>query len=192
MRNWPISPPDEVAEPRYMVPCCCTVNSYIDKRYSSVKARVQQELKHVDYMGMTIDLWTSRSKTDGYISIIAHYISPQFVMKHHNLQSSHFPGSHTALNIATMLWKLVDEDWGVDLHMQVPTFTTDNAKNVVIAVSENLMLVAIPCAEHSLNLAVQYALAVKGVKTALARVKKTQSGVPRVNLCVARDSANGA
>ena len=57
---------------------------------------------------------------------------------------------------------------------------------------ENLMLVAIFCAEHSLNLAVQYALAVKGVKTALARVKKTQSGVPRANLCVACDSANGA
>ena len=110
---------------------------------------------------------------DGYISITAHYISLQFVVKHHNLQSPHFPGSHTALNIVTMLRKLVDEDWGVDLHMQVPTFTTDNAKNVVNAV-ENLMLVAIFCEEHSLNLAVQYALAVKGVKTALARVKKTQ------------------
>ena len=93
-------------------------------------------------------------------------------MKHHNLQSSHFPGTHTALNIATMLRKSVEEDWGVDLHMQVPAFTTDNAKNVVNAVSENLMLVAIPCAGHSLNLAVQDALAVKGVKTALARAKK--------------------
>ena len=34
------------------------------------------------------------------------------------------------------------------------------------------MLVAIPCAGHSLNLAVQDALAVKGVKNALARAKK--------------------
>ena len=161
----------EVAEPRYVVPCRRTVNSYIDKRYLAVKARVQQELKQVDYMGMTTDMWTSRSK-DGYISITAHYISPQFVMKHHNLQSSHFPGTHTALNIATMLRKSVEEDWGVDLHMQVPAFTTDNAKNVVNAVSENLMLVAIPCAGHSLNLAVQDALAVKGVKNALARAKK--------------------
>ena len=46
-----------------MVPCCRTVNSYIDKRYSSVKARAQQELIQVDYMGMITDLWTSRSKT---------------------------------------------------------------------------------------------------------------------------------
>ena len=114
-------------------------------------------------MGMTTDMWTSRSK-DGNISITAHYISPQFVMKHHNLQSCHFPGSHTALNIAMMLQKLVKEDRGVGLHMQVPAFTTDNAKNVVNAVSENLMLVAIPCAGHSLNLTVQDALAVKGAK----------------------------
>ena len=112
----------EVAEPQYMVPCRRTVNGYINKQYLGVKARVQQELKQVDYMGMTTDMWTLRSKY-GYISITAHYISPQFVMKHHNLQSCH----------------------PVDLHMQVPAFTTDNAKNVVNAISENLMLVAIPC-----------------------------------------------
>lgn len=42
----------------------------------------------------------------------------------------------------------------------------------VNAVSENLMLVAISCAGYSLNLAVQGALAVKGVKNVLARAKK--------------------
>jgi len=92
----------------------------------AVKARIQQEFKQVDYMGIMTDMWTSKSK-DWYISIT-----------HHNLQCHHFPRSHTALNIATMLRKLVEEDWGVDLHMQVPAFTTDNAKNVVNAVSENL------------------------------------------------------
>ena len=161
----------EVADPRYTVPCRRTINSCIDRRYLAVKANVQQELKQVDYMGMTTDMWTSRSK-DGYISITVHYISPQFVMKHHNLQSCPFPGSHTALNIATMLKKLVEEDWGIDLQMQVPAFTTDNAQNVVNAISENLMLVAIPCAGHSLNLAVQDALSVAGLRTGLARGKK--------------------
>jgi len=101
----------EVAEPRYTVPCRHTVNGYIDKWYLAVKACVQQEIKQVDYMGMTTDMWTLRSK-DGYISVTAHYISPQFVMRHHNLQSCHFPGSHTSLNIATMLQKLMEEDWG--------------------------------------------------------------------------------
>ena len=160
----------EVAEPRYMVPCRRTVDSYIEKKYFAVKARVQQELKQVDYMGMTTDMWTSRAK-DGYISLTAHYISPQFVMRHRNLQSCHFPGSHTATNIAAMLQNLV-EDWGIDLFSQVPAFTSDNARNVVNAISENLMLVAIPCAGHSLNLAVQDALAVTELRTALGRARK--------------------
>ena len=59
--------------------------------------------------------------------------------------------------------------------MQVPDFTTNNAKNVVNAISENLMFVAIPCVGHSLNLAMQDALAVKGVKTALTRAKKAST-----------------
>ena len=46
----------------------------------------------------------------------------------------------------------MEEDWGVDLHMQVPAFTTDNAKNMVNAISENLMLMAIPCAGHVVSI----------------------------------------
>lgn len=103
----------EVAEPRYSVPCRRTINSYIDKRYFPVKACVQEELKHVEFMGMTTDMWTSRNK-DGYISLTAHYISSQFVMQHRNLQSCHFPGSHTAFNIAAMLQSLA-RDWGIGL-----------------------------------------------------------------------------
>lgn len=43
---------------------------------------------------------------------------------------------------------------------------------MVNAVSENLMLTSFPCAGHSLNLAVQDALAVPGLKTALGKAKK--------------------
>lgn len=46
----------EVAEPRYSVPCRYTIRSYIDKWYISVRACVQQELKHVEVMGMTADV----------------------------------------------------------------------------------------------------------------------------------------
>ena len=162
-----------VAEPQSIVPCRCTIDSYIDRRYLhvAVKTCVKQELKQVEYMGLMTDMLTSRYK-DGYISLSTHSISPQFVMQHCNLHRCHFPSNHTALNIVTKLWEMVENGWRVDLEAQVPAFTTDNAKNVVNAVSENLMLVAIPCAGHSLNLAVQDALAVKGLHTTLARAKK--------------------
>ena len=50
--------------------------------------------------------------------------------------------------------------------------TTDNAQNVRNAVIDCLLLPAIPCAGHSLNLAVQDGLDVHEVHTALARAKK--------------------
>ena len=143
----------DVAEPRYVVSCCQTVSNYLDKKYFTMKSIVQQELKEVQYLGLTTDMWTSRAN-DGYI---AHYITPSFKMKHRNLQSFSFPGSHSAVNIAKLLKELV-ANWKIDLYTQVTTFTTDNAKNIINAIIENLMLTMIPCAGHTLNLVVQRAL----------------------------------
>ena len=56
----------------------------ITMKYFSVKARVIPELKDVDFMGTTTNMGTSRAN-DGYLSITAHYISPQFVTFHRNL-----------------------------------------------------------------------------------------------------------
>ena len=64
-----------VAEPQYIVSCHCTIDSYIDRWYLAVKTRVKQELKQVEYVGLTTDMWTSRSK-DRYISLTAPSTSP--------------------------------------------------------------------------------------------------------------------
>ena len=72
------------------------------EKYFTVKSIVQQELQEVDYLGLTMDMWTSGA-TDGYISLTAHYITPSFKMKHRNLQSFSFPGSHSAVNIVKLL-----------------------------------------------------------------------------------------
>ena len=93
-------------------------------------------------MGTATNMGTSRAN-DGYLSITAHYISPQFVTFHRNLQCCPFPSSHNAVNIATMLQKVTGE-WGINLALQIPAFTCDNVKNVMNAVNENLMFVAIP------------------------------------------------
>ena len=134
------------------------------------KSLVQQELKEVQYLGLTTDMWTSRAN-DGYISLTAHYITPSFEMKHRNLQSFSFPGSHSAVNIAKLLEQLA-ADWKIDLYTQVTAFTTDNAKNITNAITENLMLTMIPCAGHTLNLVVQRALSTPGLATTLGRCRK--------------------
>ena len=157
----------DVAEPRYIVPCRRTVSNYLDKKYFMTKSLVQQELKEVQYLGLTTDMWTSRAN-DGYISLTAHYITPSFEMKHRNLQSFSFPGSHSAVNIAKLLEQLA-ANWKIDLYTQVTAFTTDNAKNITNAITENLMLTMIPCAGHTLNLVVQRALSTPGLATTLGR-----------------------
>ena len=159
-----------VAEPRYVVPCHGTVSNYLDKKYLTVKSIIQQELKKVDHLGLTTDMWRSRAN-DGYISLTAHYITDCFEMKHRNLQSFSFPGSHSAINIAKLLEQL-GTNWKIDLHVQVTAFTTDNAKNVVYAITENLMSTMIPCADHTLNLVVQHALAIPGLAVTLGRCRK--------------------
>ena len=66
----------EIAEPQYVVPCHCTMDAVIEKMYCRTKQSVYQELDGVSYLGMTIDMWTSRSD-DGYISMTDHFIDNQ-------------------------------------------------------------------------------------------------------------------
>ena len=140
----------EVAEPRYIVPCQRTIDTVIDKIYCSGK--------HVAYLGTTTDMWTSQSN-DGYISLTTHFIDKEFTMRHRNLVIRYFPGRHTAINIAKML-KDCAKEWKIDIQKEVAAFTTDNAQNVRNAIIDCLLLPAIPCAGHTLNLAVQDGLGV--------------------------------
>ena len=89
-------------------------------------------------------------------------------MCHRNLFTSKFPGRHTAVNIAEIL-KECTEEWKIDIQKKVAAVTMDNAQNVRNAVIECLLLPAIQCAGHSLNLAVQE------VQTALAQANKIVS-----------------
>ena len=54
----------------------------------------------------------------------------------------------------------------------VSAFTTDNGSNIVKTVKEDLEVTHLPCAGHTLNLAVQSALKVSAISTALSRCKQ--------------------
>ena len=80
----------------------------------------------MSYLGMTTDMWTSRSG-DGYISMTVHFIDNQFVMHYRNLVRHNFPGRHTAINIADIL-KECTKEWNIDIEKEVVTVTTDNVE----------------------------------------------------------------
>ena len=63
----------EVTVPRYVVPYHCTIASYTDRQYISIRNTVEQELKDVQYLRLTMDVWMYRAN-DGYVSLTSHQL----------------------------------------------------------------------------------------------------------------------
>ena len=173
----PISMVDDVgflklmnkAEPRYIVPCRSTIARHIDDLYISNKRAVRGILADVDFMCCTTDMWTSRSGA-GYLSLTCHFITANFEICYKNLQTHHFPGSHDFRNICAALSSSA-MDWCIDIDKQVVAFTTDSGSNIVKAL-DDMHILRLACAGHTLNLAVQKALKVSQVVSAIGRCRK--------------------
>ena len=127
-------------------------------------------------MSLTTDLWTSKAG-DAYISLTAHFVCRNFEMMHRNLETHHLPGVHDHSHLANALHDSTSE-WCIDLD-HVSAFTTDN---IVKTVKEDLVVIHLPCAGHTLNLAVQSALKVPAISTALSRCHFNQSRIDREEL----------
>ena len=94
-------------------------------------------------------------------------------MYHSNLLTHHLPaGVHDHVHIAEAL-RSATVEWKLDLQHQVVAFTTDNGSNIVKAIDSDLQKPCIPCAGHTLNLAVQAALQVPQISRILAQCQKT-------------------
>lgn len=142
----------ELAEPRYVVPCRKTIMEAIDSRY------IKQSVSEQPNVTLTTDMWTSRAG-DGYISLTAHYLTSSFVFESKTLQCLPLPGRHDHTLVSSSIRSCTD-DWLVDIDTNVTAFTTDNGSNVVKAVEDDLRCARIPCAGHTLNLAVSAGLAI--------------------------------
>lgn len=143
-------------EPKYSMPSRSTFSrSVIPNLYEDTRRKVEETLtadftKGVESVSVTVDCWTSASQ-DPYVSLTAHYISPEMKLVNQTLECSFFPGSHSGLNIKT---KLEDMFCRWKIPSSVPIFVvTDNAKNMVAAI-QNSQWTHISCAAHSLQLAV--------------------------------------
>ncbi|GFN87279.1 Zinc finger bed domain-containing protein 1 [Plakobranchus ocellatus] len=105
----------------------------------------------------------------GYMTVTAHFISNDWKMKSHVLETSRMVESHTAENIASKLTRVMEE-WKISDKISV--VVTDNAANVVKAVGL-LKLRHLGCFAHFLNLVVTTALKdAEGVKPVIDAVKE--------------------
>ncbi|KAK3890989.1 hypothetical protein Pcinc_005154 [Petrolisthes cinctipes] len=130
------------------------VRTHLPHLYQQERQRLHEELGSASYIALTTDIWTSR-QTKGYITITAHYISPEWSLKSCVLETARMKKEHTAENIANYI-RRVCEEW--DIFHKVCCIVTDNGANIVAAVTKCLQVKHVPCFAHTLNLVVQSAM----------------------------------
>ncbi|GFO47760.1 Zinc finger bed domain-containing protein 1 [Plakobranchus ocellatus] len=98
--------------------------------YNEEKKKVFDALQEATAVSMTTDIWSSRAM-QGYMTVTAHFISNDWKMMSHVLETSRMVESHTAENIASKLTRVMEE-WKIS--DKISAVVTDNAANVVKAV----------------------------------------------------------
>ncbi|XP_051800213.1 E3 SUMO-protein ligase ZBED1-like [Acanthochromis polyacanthus] len=156
----------KVAVPHYKVPSRNHFSkTEIPKMYNDLKAEVAKSVTQGTYYAATTDIWTSESGAgQPYISFTIHYLSPDWKLSSHCLETQFFPEDHTSQNI-TEFFKNMLEEWGIK-KQDLCCITTDNATNMVKAFEEFTDL-WLGCFGHNLNLAISKALKIQRVDTAV-------------------------
>ncbi|KAK0144340.1 Zinc finger BED domain-containing protein 1 [Merluccius polli] len=90
-----------VAVPHYKVPSRNFFSkTEIPKMYNAVKADVRKSLAQGEFFAATTDIWTSESGAgQPYISFTIHYLTPDWQLESHCLETQFFPEDHSAQNI---------------------------------------------------------------------------------------------
>ncbi|KAK7883838.1 hypothetical protein WMY93_026961 [Mugilogobius chulae] len=112
-----------------------TVKTMINELYEETKENTKEDLKKVDTVCLTTDMWSSIDM-DGYLCVTAHFVMPESKLDTVILGVSHF-----AQSLASILQRLM-ENWGIA--EKVNCMVTDNAANMKLSV-QLLNLRHVPC-----------------------------------------------
>lgn len=163
--------------PSYSLPSRKTLSkTLLPAKYLEVLNNTKQMVaKSAISVTLTTDLWTSRN-SDSFMGVTAHFIDETFEIKSILLDVCLFEGSHTSINIASELNRLVQE-W--ELQDNVLLAVTDNANNVKKAV-EDLKWRHFGCLAHTINLIAQDGL--KSINHLIEKIKLIVAFFKRSNL----------
>ncbi|XP_039608816.1 E3 SUMO-protein ligase ZBED1-like [Polypterus senegalus] len=161
----------KVLEHRYEIPSRPHFSQkVVPALYEKTRSDVVSELSRVPSLSLTTDSWTSRA-TESYLTVTVHYISPQWEMRNHVLQTRHVYEQHTSTNLAEHLKEAVNE-WKLERPGTTIPVTTDNAKNIVSAVKAAGLGPQIGCFAHTINLASQKVTSINQISRLLGKVRK--------------------
>uniref|UniRef100_A0A803JGT7 BED-type domain-containing protein n=1 Tax=Xenopus tropicalis TaxID=8364 RepID=A0A803JGT7_XENTR len=149
----------KVLDPRYVLPSRNYFSrTAIPNLYQQHRAKVEADLATIRHFSATTDLWSSRSM-EPYLSLTVHFISDDWVLHSHCLQTSYFPDDHTGELLAAGLQEALDS-WGVSEHRLV-AITTGNGASIIKAIDlNNWTKIPVLCSQASPNDRIQCAVGV--------------------------------
>ncbi|KAK7934311.1 hypothetical protein WMY93_005207 [Mugilogobius chulae] len=161
----------KIIEPRYQIPSRPHFSQkVVPALYEQAKSAILNELTSVSAVALTTDGWTSRA-TESYLTVTVHFISSEWKMMSHVLQTRAIYDQHTSTNLAEALKEAVHE-WKLERSYATIPVTTDNARNIINAVKEAGLGPQIGCFAHTINLASQKATGLNQVSRLLGKVRK--------------------
>ncbi|XP_071579577.1 zinc finger BED domain-containing protein 4-like [Temnothorax nylanderi] len=146
-------------DPRYTLPSRSKVARNIvpnlyEKAKTSIKEMIDKDKLNVESLCFMTDLWTSRAGHH-YIAFNCQYINSDFFLISKTLGCYNFPAPHTAKAISDKLEDMLSE-WKIDI--EIPLYTvTDNAANMIAALSSLDNFNHLLCADHTLQLCIRHA-----------------------------------
>ncbi|KAM3876933.1 E3 SUMO-protein ligase ZBED1-like [Diretmus argenteus] len=165
----------KILEPRYTLPSRTHfTDTAIPALYRETKAQVMASMSKASRVAMTCDSWTSVA-TESFLTVTAHYVSEDWQIVSHVLQTRAVTESHTGPHLAELLSGVVDE-W--QLSEKDVVLVSDNAANMISA-AEVGKFPHIKCFAHTLNLASQRALKVDKLSRVLTRIRRVSAFIHR-------------
>jgi len=152
--------------PNYKLPGRKTLScSLLPALYSELFEKTTRMLENTSAVCITCDGWTNINTTAFY-GLTAHFFDSEFNLQSALLECSEFTERHTSQNIANWVRDTLKK---FKIDYKICAMVTDNASNMKAAAGI-LNFRHIPCFAHSLNLAVQSAIA-NSIKKTVDKVK---------------------
>ncbi|CAG9840808.1 unnamed protein product [Diabrotica balteata] len=141
--------------PSYVLPNRKTISScMIPAEYERCLNAVRHEVLSITNATLTTDNWTS-TNVDNYLALTSHHISDDFELRSILLECSVMNSSHTSQNLALEINKIINK---FHLNDKILIIVSDNANNIIGAITNELKMKHFGCFAHTLNLILQDAL----------------------------------
>ena len=160
-------------EPGYKVPNAVHIAKVVHQKHDIGKRALKERLQtEGGSIAITLDIWTSCAN-DAYISLMAHFITPDWQMVSCVLATSPFPGHHTGVNIADKLKEIVSS---YDLETScLIALVHDQGSNMELAgelLEKEIICESLSCAAHRLQLCIEEGLRVNAISRAIGAARK--------------------